>query len=213
LALPLPFFGFKLYRLTLFFTGFAIFADISLALLLVIMPPNPAGPNPKEGIIYLGTLFGTGLLGGLLLAIIGHRMIPLVGLLGGFVLSHIVRTALPLIPVWIHIVLLVVFCIIGLILIVYRQRPTVILVTSISGAFVAMIGVDLVVGSGLIYHGVDRDVDGKESVNTEALAELGGMLVMALLGMIFQFWRHTGDFAQNEAFKVHYRASDNPILL
>jgi len=75
------------------------------------------------------------------------------------------------------------------------------------------IGVDLIVGAGLVYHGVSREVDGKVHVSIGAWAELGGMFAIALVGMGFQFWKHQGEFAQTEAVKTNYRASDNPILL
>jgi hypothetical protein len=204
-------YGFRWFRFTLFVTGFIIVADLSLTVLLLVLPPTKENAS-MAGVVYLLTLLVGGLVGGTLVFCLKKRGLSLIGVMGAFTLARLVRCAFPLLQVWVHIVLLVVLVVGGVVANRYVQRPTVVLSTSLTGAFIMMMGVDLIVASGLVFRNVQRDANGDIYVSTGTWLEMGGIAVITVLTSMFQFWKHPGQFGDSEPEKVRYQGTQNPVV-
>lgn len=207
----LAFYGFRWFKFTLFITGFTVFADLGLTILLLVLPPTKT--NSFVGIVYLFTLLLGGLFGGTLLFCLKRRATSLIGVLGAFTVARLIRCAFPLLVVWAHVLLLVGLIIVGLVCTRYFERSTVILSTSVSGAFIMMVGVDLIAANGLVFSNVGKDGQGNIVVSMGAWMELGGIVLITIVAAVFQFWKHKGHFGDGEPERIKYQNAKNPLIL
>jgi len=89
----------------------------------------------------------------------------------------------------VRIIIMVIFSIIGCILIHFFEKPVIICATSLAGAYITVLGVDMVLNVGLAY-----DYQAGTSPGQDSLGEVGAVIGLAVVGAIWQAWRSEGTF-------------------
>jgi len=202
IGLAYCFWGFSLFKPTLFMTGFFLAANVTL------MALNNSGAFGASGysstsirLIYLAISIGAGLIGGFLLVCCWGIGVYVIGLLGGYAAANLLISAIPAqLSLAVRIVIIVLFCILGTILIHFFEKAIIIGATSITGAYVTVLGIDMVVNRGIAY-----DLQHDEAPTTDSIYEVVAAIGLALVGMLVQFMRN-----RNRRFGEAPRQPQNP---
>ncbi|KAF8939694.1 hypothetical protein BGZ58_008989 [Dissophora ornata] len=187
-GLILCFFGARFFRVTMFLIGFYLFANIAYV--------GMANGGVTSSTLLLVISIVVGIFGGLLLVCCSRLGVAVLGALalyslglwilgwksGGVITSHVGRG-----------ILLAVLAIVGFILGFIREHETVIVGSSILGAYSFVAGVDFYAHTGFIQQ-TDSFINSKNSVDERVgnvsgkqYALLATFIVMAILGMVVQF--------------------------
>ncbi|KAF8946184.1 hypothetical protein BGZ47_001171 [Haplosporangium gracile] len=185
----LCFFGYRVFHVTMFLIGFYFFGNLTYI--------GMANGGITNSTLLLAVAIGVGIVGGLLLvccsklgvAVLGALALYALGLWilgwksGGVITSSTGR-----------IILLVALAVIGFILGLFREREMVIVGSAIVGAYSFVIGVDMFVHTGFKEQ-ADQFINSKSTIeehfnnqSTGAYALLATFIVMAILGLLIQFW-------------------------
>jgi hypothetical protein len=206
------FFGFRFFRPVLFFAGFALFGIIAYIGEINISPLDPNGDDIKR-IVYLVIIVVVGLVGGILFAIFWRLGLWAVGLVGGFFLAMFVLTLVPngIVPENIFRALfIVVIALICSFLVFKFERPTVIISTSVIGAFLTILGVDFFARTQFA-SAMSMFLSGKNGYSPDArtYGMLAGVAVLAALGMVVQFRFFKGLFNKDKGAANTSNRADN----
>lgn len=190
LGLAYCFWGFSLFHPTLFITGFFLTAN------LVMVALNKSGAFAHSGfsptalqLIIVGISLAAGFVGGVLLVCCWGVGVYVIGILGGYIAASLLIGAIPTpLSQVVKIVIIVVFSIIGVVLIHIFERPIIIGATSVAGAYVTVLGIDMVLNKGLAYDMRHQDEAPSADSRYEVIAALG----LAFFGMLFQTFRNSG---------------------
>jgi len=199
--------GFSLFQPTLFLTGFFLAANVTLTAL------NNSGAFGAAGyssttlrLIYLAISIGAGLIGGWLLVCCWGIGIYVIGLLGGYAAANLLISAIPTqISLAVRIVIIVLFCIVGTVLIHYFEKAIIIGATSIAGAYVTVLGIDMVVNRGIAY-----DLQHDEAPTMDSIYEVIAALGLAFVGIIVQYVRNRGVTFGGQARKPQPQPQPQP---
>ncbi|KAF9202800.1 hypothetical protein BGZ49_007066 [Haplosporangium sp. Z 27] len=188
LGLILCFFGARFFRITMFLIGFYFFGNISYV--------GMANGGVTSSTLLLVVSIVVGILGGLLLVCCSRLGVAVLGALalyslglwilgwksGGLITSGAGRG-----------ILLGVLAVVGFIIGFIREHETVIVGSSIVGAYSVVAGIDFYAGTGFINQ-ADSFINSKSSIDNRvgglSGAEYGllaAFIVLAILGMIVQF--------------------------
>ncbi|KAK3826478.1 MAG: hypothetical protein JOS17DRAFT_750250 [Linnemannia elongata] len=185
----LCFFGYRIFHVTMFLIGFYFFGNLTYI--------GMANGGITNSTLLLAVAVGVGVVGGLLLvccsklgvAVLGALALYALGLWilgwksGGVITSSSGR-----------IILLAALAIIGFILGLFREREMVIIGSALVGAYSFVIGVDMFAHTGFKEQ-ADQFINSKNTIDehfqnqsTGAYALLATFIVMAVLGLLVQFW-------------------------
>jgi len=187
IGLAYCFWGFSLFKPTLFMTGFFLASNVTL---LALNNSSAFGASGYSGtslrLIYLAIAVGAGLIGGFLLVCCWGIGVYVIGLLGGYAAANLLISAIPTqLSLAVRIVIIVLFCILGTILIHFFEKAIIIAATSIAGAYVTLLGIDMVVNRGIAY-----DLQHDEAPTTDSIYEVLAAIGLALVGIIVQYLRN-----------------------
>jgi len=191
LGLAYAFTGYRLFRPTLFITGFFIFGNIAIMALTAGRHALPSDHTTARFII-LGVALGAGVLGGLLAVCCYSLGVFLIGALGGLILYQTIVNIAGIGTPWVQAILAIVCVILGMVLIKFFERPVIIIVTAIAGGFIAVAGIDVVINMGLVHTAMERLRGNGGHIEEAMWYELAAAVVVAVLGMLVQF-RKFGD--------------------
>jgi len=177
--------GFSLFKPTLFMTGFFIAANVAL------MALDKSGAFPdmsptSHRLVYLAIAVAAGLLFGCVVLCCYGLGIYLIGLLGGYVAANLLISVITVhLSLAVRIIIIVVFCIVGLVLIRIFEKAIIIIATAMAGAYVTLLGIDMVLNKGIAY-----DMQHDEAPTMDSVYEVVGALCLAFVGIIVQFVRN-----------------------
>jgi len=190
IGLAYCFYGFYLFFPTLFISGFFL---LSNAVYVALNASRPFTIGTSEGttrFAYFGISAGAGIAGGLLLVCFWRVGVYLIGLLAGLVIGQAITSAIYIPWIGLRIALIIACGIACLVLVHFFERPVIIIGTALSGAYNIVLGVDVVLNWGLTYDEMlDPPRPGKESA-----IELAVVLVLTIIGSVWQFKRFQGSF-------------------
>jgi len=179
------FWGFHLFEPTLFFTGFFICTNIAATVMTRYS-------LVQSRLMLTVIAVGVGFLGGSLLTCCVSFGVAMIGAFGGAVIANIIITSAGVEIFAARIALIIVLSLAGSILIQYFERPIIIATTSLAGAYIIVFAADLVANVGITY-----DVVNGSNPQKESYMEFGVVGVLAIIGMIYQSFRHTGRFGRS----------------
>jgi len=202
IGLAYCFSGFSLFKPTLFMTGFFLAANITLMALDKSGSFTSSGYSPAAlRLIYLAIAVGAGIVGGWLLVCCWGFGVYVIGLLGGYIAANLLISAIPThLALAVRIVIIVLACVAGVVLIHFFEKVIIIGATALAGAYVTVLGIDMVVNRGIAY-----DLQHDEAPTMDSVYEVLGALGLAAVGMIFQFVRN-----RNGSFGGHTRQPQQP---
>ncbi|KAI8905623.1 hypothetical protein EDD86DRAFT_68431 [Gorgonomyces haynaldii] len=191
----LSFFGFRLFKPTLFLAGMALFTFLGYVLLVRVEPS--AGYNPRETILLLGSL-AIGLVGGFLAFFFFNLGVTILGALGGaslamFLLSWKVNGIIE--GATGQAIFIAVFALIFAVAIHFIEKPVIIGSTSILGAHLLFNGIDVFAQVGFAqaqrrFLGGDVKLPKNEQIinqDGKTYGLLVGMLVFIAIAIVVQF--------------------------
>ncbi|KAJ3122684.1 hypothetical protein HK098_002555 [Nowakowskiella sp. JEL0407] len=203
------FFGYKLFRFVLFAIGFYIGSALSYIVLLNV---QPAGGFSEW--VYFAVSIGVGILFGFLFICFYKLGIAGLGAFGGFTLA-----------VWIlsfkaggviqsevgRIIFIIILVIVGLVVALFVEKPAIIVTTSIVGSVSTLIGIDVFAQTGvsrIIISFVQSS--GKvgnlgDSISTTQYVILGAMGLLAVIGIVVQFYTTRGQHDTHKSAGYRYR--------
>jgi hypothetical protein len=181
------FYGFHLFQPTLFITGFILFSNITS---YVLITTKVLGNSPSMVIVF-AISFLLGFLGGFLLVCCWSIGVIVIGVVGGLMLANIVLAAANINVMWIRLVMMVVFSLVGSILIHFFERPIIIIATALVGSYLTVMGIDMVANSGIAY---DWQYGKGDGLSKGTIWEVVGVFVLAAVGTAFQLFKHQGVF-------------------
>jgi hypothetical protein len=193
----LAFFGRKLYRFSSFLVGFYVFSIVSFITLLNIEPRDEEGKSlwPNRDYVYIGICSAIGLLGGIVSSVLRHFGIFIVGSCTGFFLSAYIITSTNYEMSEIVVVCWIVGCslVFGIASLFFIDISE-ILGTSIIGGYLTGFGIDAFVNSGIMQSLGEIITRQKKlptvSLSLPAIGILTGMIVIAIIGSLIQFWMY-----------------------
>jgi MFS family permease len=196
------FLGQKLFRITLFLSGFTLFSIISLSILAHTIPLESMDHEDRHA-IYLGLSTFIGFIIGLFCIFFWKFGIFLIGLLGGFTFAMYLLALAPhsLISdgIW-RIIFIIINAIICALLVIWFERQVIIVSTSISGAFGIGLGADIFAQTKLVSSTFEflsaHDFDYNATDGTYII--LGCVTVLALIGMKVQFHLYKDPFGSSK---------------
>ncbi|PVU85966.1 hypothetical protein BB559_006727, partial [Furculomyces boomerangus] len=184
------FFGKKLIKVTIFLGGFFLVGVVFLVIAYKIRAPLD-GENTRE-LIYLVVAIVLGLIGGTLALWLYKTNLLIIGGLGGFAVAAYIMswssTGL-FSQIWVRVVFIVAFVIVGGLLVVYLKRPAIIISTSSYGPYSLFVGIDFFAKTGYKECITNILSEAKSPVkNTTAIyVMLVGAIIFAVIGAIIQF--------------------------
>lgn len=193
----LLFWGFKLYRPTVFLIGFVFGAAVGYMILKRVQPE--AGYPQGEWVLLFGSL-AVGLLVGSLLLCIKQLAVTLIGAAAGLFLAlwllglrngGLIRSD------WGRLVLIAVCIILGIIAAIKLEREVVIIGTSITGSYLIVFGIDLFAQTGFTslvqasLGGTGFNLDAF-SVSGRVIALAVTFVVLAIIGSVVQHRMNKG---------------------
>lgn len=192
-GLVFTFVGYRSFAITMFISGFFFFGDIAWILLENIDPSS--GYGPYKDTIFLVVSVGTGLVGGLVVVCCYHLGIYLLAAMGGYslglwLLSWADQGVVQ--ETWGRVVLLMGLAIIAIVLVIFFERPIIIVLTAIIGSLSFFIGLDVFIHTGFIYT-IQQFIDRNQSAVTltyRIYAMLAGVAALAIFGAVVQFFVH-----------------------
>ncbi|KAF9290108.1 hypothetical protein BGZ88_007480 [Linnemannia elongata] len=185
----LCFFGYRVFHVTMFLIGFYFFGNLTYI--------GMANGGITNSTLLLAVAVGVGIVGGLLLVCCSKLGVAVLGALALYALG-----------LWIlgwksggvitdstgRIILLAALAVIGFILGLFREREVVIIGSALVGAYSFVIGVDMFAHTGFKEQ-ADQFINSKNTIEehfenqtTGAYALLATFIVMAVLGLLVQFW-------------------------
>ncbi|KAI8834664.1 hypothetical protein BC829DRAFT_458449 [Chytridium lagenaria] len=186
------FFGFKLYKPTIFIVGTIIGAIAGYSILIQSEPENG---YPSRDLVLLFGSIGIGVIFGFLLLCLRRICIFAVGALGGFFIAIFILGLRPgsLIETgWGRWIFIAVFVILGIVAAFKIEKPLVIAATSFVGAYGVIFGIDCFANLGFA-EAAARAVSGGNvdvsafRVNGNIFAMAISVLVLAAIGVFVQF--------------------------
>ncbi|CAG8448586.1 2098_t:CDS:2 [Ambispora leptoticha] len=205
IGLLYTFFGIRFFKITVFLVGFYIGAILAWIVLTNVEPSD--GYGNSSGIIYLAVTLVTGLILGSIAVCCSDIAIYLLGALGGYSLALFVLS-------WSdngviqskngRIIFIIVLTLLGAILTFVFEDAIIILSTALIGAYSIIFGIDLFAHTGFT-ESVQEFLDGNHqvvySVDTKVYLMLAGVLALFIIGTIFQWRVHRGEFGRRRAAK------------
>jgi len=188
------FFGHRLFKPTLFLAGFYFFGCLGYLFMINIEPAG--GLNNRETVLLVASIV-FGIVGGLLAICFWKLAVALLGALMGFALAMfvlswksggVISSGLP------RAGFICALSLVGSVIILFFQKPIIIVSTSIIGAYSMAVGVDLFAHTGFIETtGAFLTSSSKASfetfeTNPKIYGMLGSTALLAIIGMVAQ-WR------------------------
>ncbi|KAJ1954653.1 hypothetical protein GGI12_005742, partial [Dipsacomyces acuminosporus] len=182
--------GVKIIKLLIFLTGFCVIGGLVLYAEYKIRPPRQDEKGRAIG--YLVGAGVLGLLGGALLIFLYKVGIALLGGLGGFAIASWILSLKSggLIPSeGGRIGFIIGFVVLGIVAILFLERPAIIVASSIWGAYALFIGIDCFARTGFQDATLTflKTPGAKFTVTPKVYGMIAGMAVSAVLGIIIQF--------------------------
>ncbi|KAJ3346741.1 hypothetical protein HDU83_002686 [Entophlyctis luteolus] len=211
-------FGHRLFKPLLFLGGFYFFAVVTFC---IIQNVSYKLQSSISEYVYLILCLIFGVLGGLLLVCVWKLGFFFLGALGGYFLANLLLVALHAtitssVTRW---VILVVFALVFGFLVLWFELPILIGATALIGSYILFVGIDVFAGTGFLTMTVT--IVSSWSVDTSTLSGkwiymLVGCVVVALLGMAFQFhqvrqngWKHQALGMRDQMYKPVPRKGEN----
>ncbi|KAJ3206599.1 hypothetical protein HDU82_004415 [Entophlyctis luteolus] len=194
-------FGHRLFKPILFLGGFYFFAVLAFCVLQNVSYKLQLSISEY---VYLAVCLIFGVLGGLLLMCVWKVGFFFLGALSGYFVANLLLVALHTVITsslarWI---ILIVFTVAFGMLVLWFELPVLIVATSFIGSYILFIGIDVFAQTDFLT--ITLTIVSSWSVDTSTLSGhwvymLAGCIVVALLGMAFQFhqvrrngWKHHG---------------------
>lgn len=188
------FFGFKFIRLTLFLTGFISWAVLAV-FIMVRIHWDMLYAIFKPSLYYFWVWFLSGLVGGILSFRYWNLGVTFAGAFGGFAVAMgIIAVTTNKMGTVGRYVLLAIEILLGAAVATFYERFFIIVATSCGGAYMFMYGVDEFVQVGYREMIVILDFAGRTLTyhpNKQVFIMIGCSLVLALMGMAWEFWHHS----------------------
>lgn len=201
LGLAYTFNGVAMFRATLFVTGLFFGTSVVLYALQQAKPFVLSSASVTNA-VYLGISILVGVICGILLIVFWNIGIYIIGLLGGWMLGNIILNTFAITNIVARIVILVVLSLIGAVVVHFFERPAIIIATSLAGAYLTVLGVDMVVNAGVGYDLRHPErMDSKPAPQT--LYEMLAIGLLALVGVIWQSCRFRGPFG--DRYRARYK--------
>ncbi|PVV05471.1 hypothetical protein BB560_000003 [Smittium megazygosporum] len=190
IGLVISFLGTKVVKALVFCTGVLLGWMVTMIVLYKIRAPTDT-ENTRILIYVIGSVV-VGIIFGVLAIIFFKVGVFFVGAASGLALGAFILTWSGegiFHQEWLRIVFLVIFAVIGGVLIVFLEKPIIIIGSSILGAYITFIGIDCFARTGYkdivanIFRGVTVDI-GRDA---KVYAMLGGTIAFALVSMFVQF--------------------------
>ncbi|RKP08312.1 hypothetical protein THASP1DRAFT_29886 [Thamnocephalis sphaerospora] len=201
------FFGYRLFRVTLFLVGFCVAGLLAFAVCTNVAPLDGTDGDDKRRTIYLAVSVAVGFVGGLICMCLWSVGVFLIGALGGVMAALYILALAPegLIHsgIW-RGVFIAVFALVGALLTLKFERPVIIVGTSLSGAFALGLGIDFFAHTNL-GTAVSDFLSSRTNYHaeTKTYIMLGGIALLAIIGMVVQFRFFTGSFRRGKAVSKH----------
>jgi len=179
--------GFGLFKPTLFMSGFFLASNVTLLALSKSGAFASSNYSPTSvTLIYLAISIAAGLVGGSLLVCCWGIGVYVIGLLGGFVVGNMLLSAIQVqLALPVRIVIIIFCCIVGVALIHFFEKAIIVSATAVAGAYVTVLGLDMVLNRGIAY-----DMQHNEAPTLDSIYEVAGVLGLAFVGIIVQFMRN-----------------------
>lgn len=195
IGLAYCFFGFSLFKPTLFVAGFFLGASLTM---MALVRADAFGHSDLSRtsltLIYYSISAAVGLIAGCIFLCCWQCGIYVIGMFGGYILAKLIISAIPTeLSTAVRVIIIVVFVILGGLLLHFFEKPIVIGATSFSGAYIAMFGVDSVLNRGIAY-----DAYHSTAPNHDSLYEVIAVVVLGIIGVIYQSMRYAGAFGGKE---------------
>ncbi|KAI8834663.1 hypothetical protein BC829DRAFT_422214 [Chytridium lagenaria] len=186
------FFGFKLYKPTIFVVGSIIGSMLGYNILIRVEPSN--GYPSRELVLLLGSI-AIGILFGFLLLCLRRLCIFALGAVGGFFLAIFILGLRPgslIESGWGRWIFIAVFVIIGIVAALKLEKPLVIFVTSFAGSYGVIFGVDCFAGVGFAEAAARAVAGGNVDVSAfqvdgKVIAMAISVLVLTAIGVVVQY--------------------------
>ncbi|RIA84463.1 hypothetical protein C1645_784020 [Glomus cerebriforme] len=192
------FFGRRVYRLTLFLIGFYVGTIIAWIILFNGQQGGIVKGAASETIVLVVSL-AIGFVVGLLFMCCSTIAIWVLGALGGYTLAMFIlafRSGGVIHSNAGRIIFIVVLTVLGLLLACFFKNTLVILATAFIGAYAIILGIDLFVRTGFAQsvRTFMTSHDIPYETNRNVYLMLGGMIILFIIGTIFQFRYHKNEF-------------------
>ncbi|KAK9763171.1 hypothetical protein K7432_010403 [Basidiobolus ranarum] len=188
------FLGQRFFKLVLFFAGFVTVGFVAYIVCYKIAPPTTS----SKATIYLVVSIISGIIGGLLFACLWKLGLIAIGGLGGFALSMLIlslKDGLLISNSTARYIFIAVFVIIGMMLILFFEKPLLILGTAITGSYSLVVGIDYFARTGFTQQLVDF-LNGSGQVFYHTTGAVYGMIatlvVLFIIGSVVQFKTYHG---------------------
>ncbi|PWA00783.1 hypothetical protein BB558_003160 [Smittium angustum] len=184
------FFGRKFIKVTVFLGGFFLVGMVFLIIIYWVIPPNK-GDNIRE-LIYLTIGIVLGLIGGALALWLYKTNLLIIGGLGGFALATYVMgwssTGL-FTQNWAKIIFICGFVVVSALLVMFLERPAIILSTSVYGSYAVFVGIDCFAKTGFkeSITNVLSKTKAPIKITPSMYGMLVGVVIFAVIGAVVQF--------------------------
>ncbi|KAF9347513.1 hypothetical protein BGX34_003092 [Mortierella sp. NVP85] len=181
--------GYKYIRLTMLVTGFFVWG--SLAVMIMLIADINSGGYQTSG-AYFAVWFILGLIGALVSFYFWHIGIILTGAWGMFVVVAVILTAINLRSVILRFSILGVCLVLGGYLTYRFERVSVILATSLGGAYSFMFGLDMFIQTGFraTFHVILSQSTARFHPNVGTYVMIALTPLIALAGVIWELKHH-----------------------
>ncbi|CAO3563236.1 unnamed protein product [Mortierella alpina] len=181
--------GYKYIRFTMLVAGFLVWASAAVMIMLIV---DISSGHYQTSSVYFAVWFIVGFIGSLVSFYFWHVGIVLTGAYGMFVLVAIVFTAVNLQNYVLRYTILALCLVLGGILTYKFERLSVILSTSIGGAYSMMFGLDMFVQTGfrVTFHVILSQSTARFHPVLGTWIMIGAVPVIALVGIVYELWRH-----------------------
>ncbi|KAJ3409006.1 hypothetical protein HDV05_004655, partial [Chytridiales sp. JEL 0842] len=192
--------GFKLWKPTIFLAGFLLASSIGYTILLRVEPAQGYDPSARDNILLFGSL-AIGLLGGLIVLCVRQVGLAAIGAIGGYALAIFILgfTNNGIIQVgWGRIVFILAFIIIAIVLVFFVEKWVVIVSTSMAGAYLVVLGIDMYAKTGFAMASQSFFQSGTRfdstvfTVNGKVIAMTASVAVLAIVGVVVQSRMNAG---------------------
>ncbi|KAF9948199.1 hypothetical protein BGZ70_002316 [Mortierella alpina] len=181
--------GYKYIRFTMLVAGFLVWASAAVMIMLIV---DISSGNYQTSGVYFAVWFIVGFIGSLVSFYFWHVGIVLTGAYGMFVLVAIVFTAVNLQNYVLRYTVLALCLVLGGVLTYKFERISVILSTSIGGAYSMMFGLDMFVQTGFraTFHVILSQSTARFHPVLGTWIMIGAVPVIAIVGIVYELWRH-----------------------
>ncbi|KAF9952443.1 hypothetical protein BGZ72_006281 [Mortierella alpina] len=181
--------GYKYIRFTMLVAGFLVWASAAVMIMLIV---DISSGNYQTSGVYFAVWFIVGFIGSLVSFYFWHVGIILTGAYGMFVIVAIVFTAANLQNYVLRYTILALCLVLGGYLTYKFERISVILSTSVGGAYSMMFGLDMFVQTEFraTFHVILSQSTARFHPVLGTWIMIGAVPVIALFGIIYELWRH-----------------------